>query len=291
MNPYLSVILAALIWGSSGAFVRILGIPSTSLSFFRLAVPTLVLGIYFGFQRGYRFNFRDRTMLLTSLLNAVRVPLYYLGFMYCSIGTAVILTYTWPVFATILSSLLFKEKNTRRDLAMVFLAFTGTVIISSSRDLQFTDRSTIGMGALIVSSLLYSLTVLLFKKHASAYTPAETIMYQNFAGAVIYTPVFFFTNPKPALWQVGTATIYAILIGLVAFGLFFFALKKIKSSHAAILAYMEIISALIFAISFFHEHLTWNLIVGGLFILSSAFTLSRKPESGKKISPESNLQV
>ena len=236
MNPYLSVILAALIWGSSGAFVRILGIPSTSLSFFRLAVPTLVLGIYFGFQRGYRFNFRDRTMLLTSLLNAVRVPLYYLGFMYCSIGTAVILTYTWPVFATILSSLLFK-------------------------------------------------------KHASAYTPAETIMYQNFAGAVIYTPVFFFTNPKPALWQVGTATIYAILIGLVAFGLFFFALKKIKSSHAAILAYMEIISALIFAISFFHEHLTWNLIVGGLFILSSAFTLSRKPESGKKISPESNLQV
>ena len=47
MNPYLEVILAAVIWGSSGVFVKLINLNPFVISFFRTAIPMLVLSVYF----------------------------------------------------------------------------------------------------------------------------------------------------------------------------------------------------------------------------------------------------
>ena len=44
--PYLEVIIAAIIWGSTGVFVKFLALPPTTITFFRLAIPTLCLFIF-----------------------------------------------------------------------------------------------------------------------------------------------------------------------------------------------------------------------------------------------------
>lgn len=46
-NPYLYVILGALVGGSAGIFVKSLQMPVTSIAFFRFIVPTVIFGIFF----------------------------------------------------------------------------------------------------------------------------------------------------------------------------------------------------------------------------------------------------
>lgn len=50
-NPYLEVILASLIWSSTGVFVKYLNLAPVMMSFFRLAIPALVLLIFFNIKK------------------------------------------------------------------------------------------------------------------------------------------------------------------------------------------------------------------------------------------------
>ena len=49
-------------------------------------------------------------MLIASSINAARMFLYFIGFTYASIANAVIVLYTWPIFATLLGLMFLKEK-------------------------------------------------------------------------------------------------------------------------------------------------------------------------------------
>ena len=76
-----------------------------------------------------------------------------------------------------------------------------------------------------------------------------------------------------ALLIVGS--VYAFLVGLVSFSLFFYALKRLRVAKAATLAYVEVVCALILAYLFFNEIPTWNKLAGGALILTAA-SLVRK---------------
>ncbi|MBI2665482.1 DMT family transporter, partial [Candidatus Woesearchaeota archaeon] len=88
-------------------------------------------------------------------------------------------------------------------------------------------------------------------------------------------PFIFINKPLPTLPQTSVGIFYGALIGLVGFVLFFSALKKIKVSTVSFLSYTEVVSAIILAVIFFQETLTWNMIVGGLLIIL-ATTLIKK---------------
>src|SRR6056297_1839441 len=91
---YLKVVIAAIIWGSSGAFVKYLGLPAPVISFFRLGVPTLFLGLYFLARRQPIFKDNIRLLLIASVLNAVRLFFYFIGFLKAPIGNAIMILYT-----------------------------------------------------------------------------------------------------------------------------------------------------------------------------------------------------
>ncbi|MCP4136286.1 MAG: DMT family transporter, partial [bacterium] len=271
INPHFKVIIAAAIFGSSGAFVKYLGLPITSITFLRLAVPTLLMGYYFLLTRHRLTTQNIRLMLLASLLNAVRLFLYFTGYTYASIGNAVILLYTWPIFAAIFSVIFLKEKFRIYKFLLIFTAFAGIILIYSNKVLSFKDREFIGMAAIMLSAIIYSLTVIIFKKESLNFSRGETIFYQNLVGALLYFP-FFFMNPFPELSRLAIGSTYAFLIGIAGFSLFFSALRKIKASTASLLTYFEVISALFFAVLFFDETITWNMLAGGSLIIIAAIS-------------------
>lgn len=116
LNPYFEAILAGVIWGLSGLFVKYLHLPPTTVTFFRLAVPTFILLLFFIIKKIKLFHGNNKLILLASTLNAARVFLYTVGFTFASIGNAVIILYTWPVFTTIFSILFLKEKVCLKEL-------------------------------------------------------------------------------------------------------------------------------------------------------------------------------
>ena len=275
LNPYLEAIIAGIIWGSSGIFVKYLNLPPTTVTFFRLAIPTLILLLFFIFKKIKLFHGNNKLILIASTLNAGRVYLYTVGFTFASIGNAIIILYTWPIFTTIFSILFLKEKVPKRTFFLLFIAFVGTALIYLNKEFSFSDKNFIGITAMLFSALIYAFTVIIFKKESGKYSKYETIFYQNVIGSIIFIPFILINKPLPTLPQTSIGIVYGALIGLVGFVFFFSALKKIKASTVSFLSYTEVVSAIILAVIFFQETLTWNMIVGGLLIIL-ATTLIKK---------------
>ncbi|HSW47801.1 MAG TPA: hypothetical protein VLG67_01860 [Candidatus Saccharimonadales bacterium] len=80
MNPYLEVVIAAILFGTAGVFVKILNLPATTISFFRVAVPTVVLFVYFISRGKNIFKDANKTVILLSLISALRIFYGYLHF-------------------------------------------------------------------------------------------------------------------------------------------------------------------------------------------------------------------
>lgn len=274
LNPHLEVIIAASMWGLSGVFIKILNLPPTSVSFFRMAIPTLILSIFFLIKKQKLFKGNNKLMLIASSMNAFRSFLYILAFTLTSIANSVVMLYTWPIFTTIFSAILLKEKVSRRNALLLFVAFLGVIFVYLGKQFSFANKDIIGMSAMLVSAAVYSLTIIIFKKVSEDYSKLETVFYQNLVGAIVFIP-FIFINQAPSLFQTGIGITYATLSGLIAYSFFFSALKQIKASTVSFLSYIEVVSAIAFGILIFKELLTWNVVVGGALIIGSAIMLRK----------------
>jgi len=270
-NPYFEVVLAALIWGSAGIFVKILNLPSTTVTFFRLSIPTIILLIYLLHKHSPMLKQINKLILFASFINALRMLFYFLAYSLTSIGNAVVMLYTWPLFAVLFSAISLKERITRTKILLLVFTFIGIVLMFTNNQFSFKSKDFLGMGSMLLSSALYAFTIPIFKKQLAKYTKPETIFYQNVVGAIVFLPFLFFNKPFPSLSQTVIVSIYSFLIGFIGFMLFFAGLKKIKASTASLLSYAEVVSAVILAAIFFRETVTFAMLIGGAIILTVSY--------------------
>ncbi len=275
LNPYLAVIIAATIGGSSGVFIKFIDLPPSTITFFRMAVPVVILSVYLLYKGKKLFRGNYKIMLTASLLNAIRMFLFFVGYLYTSIGNAVIILFTWPIFGSLFSAIFLKEKISGRTAALIGLAFAGIVIMYVNKEISFGNKDFIGMAAMLLSAVLFSVTAVIFKRELVNYTRTETIFYQNLLGAIAFFPFVFINTPAPSPTQTGVAVFYGFLIGIVSFVLFFYALRRLKMSHYALFTYWEVIAALLFSVLFFQEVITWNMVAGGGLILATGVLLRK----------------
>lgn len=276
VNPHFEIIFAALIWGSTGAIVKVLNLRPTTITFFRFAVPAMVMVILFLFKDIRCLKSNNKLMILASALNAVRMPFYFASFMLTTIANAIIILYTWPIFVTIFGAVFLKEKISRRNIWQLLLAFIGILIIYSNKRLNFADKDFLGMSSMLLSAFIYSFTVIIFKRESQKHSKYEIIWYQNIFGAFAFFPFLCINHPFPTSGQFVLLTGYACLIGVIGFSLFFSALKKIKASVAALLTYFEVITAILLGLIFFKETISWNIFAGSLLIVGSTILQKRK---------------
>ncbi len=273
MDPYLSILLASTLAATSGVLIKIADLPSTTMTFFRLVVPTVIIFIYLIHKKINFFHNNYKIMLFSSLLNAVRIWFYIMAFKYTSIGNGIIILFTWPIFATIFGIIFLKEKLDKKIFLLILTSFVGIVIVCINKNISFENKDFLGMFVMLVSSIVFSLTTIIFKKESSNYSRTETVFYQNILGAIIFFPFIFINRPIPTITQTFLGILYGILVGTIAFILFFYSLKRLKVSHYSILTYWEVPCATILGIIFFKEKVSLNIVLGGILVLVSGILL------------------
>ena len=193
-NPYLEVVLATIVFGTSGVFVKYLNLPATTLAFFRCFVPAVLIFGYFLINKRNLFRGNYKNMLFASTLNAIRMFFYFIAYNFTSIGNAVIMLYTWPIFASLFGTIILKEKITKKNRFLLSLAFIGIVLVFLNKEISFGNKDFIGMGAMLLAAMIYSLSFVIFKKELKTYTHFETVFYQNLVGAVVFIPFLFINH-------------------------------------------------------------------------------------------------
>lgn len=218
-------------------------------------------------------------MLIASGLNALRMYLYLQAFMLTSIGNAVIILYTWPIFVTILGILFLKERVSKKHFFLIGIAFLGLIISSSGKSFSFENQDLLGMLAALTSAFGYAITVIIFKSESNNYHRNEIIFLQNIVGVFIFMPFFWMYFPVIETAHLAMGIFYGFLIGIVIFSLFFFGLKYLDASLASSLMYIEAVSAIALAYVVLDESLTQEMLLGGGMILISSFLINRMPKT------------
>ncbi len=272
-RAYLAVLTGATIGGVGGLFIKAMTIPASSIACIRMMVPCLLLGAWMSYSEIRFFRGNYMVMLGGSVINAVRMYLFFAAFIYTSIGNAIIVFYTWPIFGTLLGATLLKEQITRRQIALLGLAFAGIIIAYSNQKFSFENQDFIGMSAALGSAFLYALTVIIFKTETPNYTRNEIIFYQNIVGALVYIPFLILNEPTPTSMDLTLGITYGLLVGIIGYNFFFFGLKYLDASRASMLTYVEVVSAVLLGYWVLEEVLSWNMVLGGGCIILSTILL------------------
>ncbi len=270
-----AVILAACIAGFNGVLIKAMpSLTTGTIGWFRVGVPVLFLLPSLLYNREIRIKGDRKMLLLATVINAIRLYFYLVAFMYTSIGNAVVLFYVYPLFVTLIETLVYKSPISKIQVYLMILAFIGIGITYLNKPFSFESNDFIGMMASLLSAVGYASFVCIFKRQTTNYNKKQLLFFQNIGGAVLFTP-FLFTMDTVALPELGIAVFYAALIGLGVFSLFFFGLKYLNPTTATSLMYLEVISAVLLSYFVLGEQLTWNTYLGGSFILVSSFFISR----------------
>lgn len=267
MNGHTQVLLAGVLAGTSTIFVKYLSLNPAVMTGIRTGLPLLFLIPFLA----YRKQLVRGTPLIwgASALNMVRMYLFVWGVTMTSVVQAVVVVYTWPIFVALIE-LLLGEKITKWKTLALLTAFIGVLLMYANQEFTWENGAIVGMSILLVHSIIYAITFMMFKK-AEEYTPWQMIFFQNLAGAIIFLPFIFFAFPGLGAFSV--ASVWAILAGLIVFGLIFTALKKLPASTVGGVAYIEVVSATFLGFLLLGERpelVTW---IGGALIMAAVVVL------------------
>ncbi len=207
-------------------------------------------------------------LALSLLLNNY---FYFAAFNQTSIAIAVFTHYTAPLFVAFLAPLLLSEKFEIRLLIPLIIALVGLATILAPdwhSNLSVDDATGAFYG--VASGLAYAFTLIFAKRLTTKISPLSLVFWQGVFILIIILP-FFTLNP---LFIISVSS-WLLLIGLgishcsLAPLLYLSGLKHIKAQHAAIIGYLEPLSAVFLGLLLVHEAPSGATLLGGALILFS----------------------
>lgn len=272
------ILSAAVLWGLIGLFTQFLsekGIDSGSMVFIRAIGAAIFLSLYFLIfnRKVFRIRLRDIPFFIgTGIVSFVFFNYcYFQCIKMCSLSVAAILLYTAPIFVTILSFMLFREKfSAKKGIALIF-TLVGCVFVSGI----LGSHATVKMAGIllgILSGLFYGLYSILGRYVLKRYS-SETVTLYTFIFAAAGAGTIGNLNVVlqiPLHIDLSLLCLGLVMVSTTApFLLYTKGLSSVPSGVASILATLEPVVATLIGIFFFHETFTWLHFLGICFILAA----------------------
>lgn len=270
-----AIILATALGASSGLYIKAL--PFSSLAFvgFRMGVPFLILLPLMIKRKAVLGPKINRKMVWTgSVLNTIRMVLYILSYKLTTLTNAVVLLYLWPIFALLIHAGTSRQRIKPKEAALLLMALFGVILLNIHKGFSFAEADLMGSVVMILSAFILAISTLIFKDTLKESSEGEVLYFQNAIGALIFIPILLMEIPGAEPLAISTGLFYGFTVGIIGFGLFFFALKRLPIFQYGALGYTEVFFGVLFGIFLLGEDLRWNVIAGAILILTSSF-LSR----------------
>jgi len=279
--PVLAVLAGAAIGASSGLYIKGIAVSSLALAGFRMGVPFLVLLPVLARRGSLLGNPATRTALWSaSGLNAVRMFLFILAYKLTTIGNAVVLLYLWPIFALLMDHARLKRLPAPGQIVLLLLASAGVVTMNLHRPFSFSSGDLLGSLCMIASAFLFAATVILFKGALATVHESEVLFFQNVVGGLVFLPFLLVELRQIPAANLALGALYGASVGLLGFGCFFFAMKRLPLFQYSALAYSEVIIAVGFGVAILGESLAPNQALGGAMTLTASFLAQRSRAKG-----------
>ena len=280
------VILAGILWGCMGLFVRrlnALGLVSMQVVELRALVTGAVmfLVLFIGKWELLRIRLKDLWCFLgTGLCSIVFFNFcYFKAIELTSLSVAAVLMYTAPVLVMIFSFFLFHEKFTGRKVLALVMTFAGCVLVTGVLDQQ-NMVSPMGILTGLGAGLGYALYSIFGRYALERGYQSFTITFYSFFIAFIGT--FFLADIRPVK-RVACQDVSSILVSLglgvictvFPFLLYTLGLSYVENSKASIFASVEPVTATLLGAVEYQEKLSVSGTLGVILVIAALIICGR----------------
>lgn len=220
-----------------------------------------------------------RLHLLRGLVSSGMALTFFYGLVRLPIAEAIALSFVAPLAALYLASLQLGETITRRAKAASLLGIVGVMLIAATRMQPgaHDTQSALGVGAVLISALLYAWNLVLQRKVSLLASAGEITLSQNLVMALsllAFAPWLLVWPDREAL---GFILAGAILANC-SLMLLSWSYARAEAQALVPVEYSAFLWAMLFGWLFFGEQVTAETLAGaGLIVVGCWIAAPRKP--------------
>ncbi|WP_292471403.1 DMT family transporter [Methanolobus sp.] len=278
-KPYIELVTGSVMFGLLGVFVDYLqDVPTGSMIFYKQLFGVLSLLVFIiltGKLSQIIPRKKKRYLLLLGFINTTTLFTYFVCIKYTSFSVAILMLYTAPMYVTLLSPPILKEKITRKGIMALVMSFIGLLFIVDISGIStgFTtgNRYIIGIAAGVLSGFSFGSEIVTIRYIKDDYSSVAQLFWYTLIGVVLLLP-FAGDVPKPVFAaNLNLLIIFGIVNTAMAALLYVSGISQIEAQKGSILALLEPVSGIFFDFTILHTPLLANTIIGCVFILLGAY--------------------
>lgn len=266
--------LAMILWGTLGAFVLWSGLPAVDIAFYRCLLGAVLMGAWLIKSRNkIPFDKNTGIVALAGIFLVTNWVLLFKSFQVSNITIGNMSYYLQPIILIILGIALYREKVSFYKWVLIALALVGVLLTIDLRNL-YSPHIVMGVFLALAAAFFYSLLTLFMKGIHMNYF--KVIFIQLTVGVIMLFPFIHF---QPLSF---VAIICLVIIGvmhtLLAYFLYYDAIKKTSFSQIAILSYLDPVVAIIADVVFFNRELNTYQMMGVGLTFAALYLLVNVPK-------------
>ena len=203
-----------------------------------------------------------KLLLLRGAAGVISLTCFFQSLNYLSVGTAVSLRYTSPIFAAILALIFLKEKIKLVQWMLFLVAFLGVLLIKGFD----SNVDSIGLILVMLSALFLGVIFVVIRKIGTKENPLVIINYFmlmafTFGGIL---SINHWRNPNLKEW------LLLLSLGIFGYAGQLYMTKAFQSQETSVIAplkYLEVLFMIIIGATWFGEIYTWWTLLGIFLIL------------------------
>ncbi|MDG5786292.1 EamA family transporter [Evansella sp. AB-P1] len=260
---------AVLLFGLSGLFAKWLSLSAYFIVLGRVFFAALFLLIVLHILNQSVKLPSTKEYLYFLILGAV-LAIHWTSFFHSiqlsTVAVGLVTFATFPIFASFLEPLFFKEKFQKINLLLALLTFIGITFIIP--EISMTNSITRGAMWGIVSAFTFAILSILNRAFVRQHSSILIGFYQNLFACLFLFPIIFFVQVSPTLKDISLLLLLGVVFTGVAHVVFIQGLTKINVQTASIIASLEPVYGIIAAAIFLFEIPVFQEWIGILIVLS-----------------------
>lgn len=267
----LALHLSVLLFGVAGLFGKLVLLPPLIIVLGRVAFASAALGsILFVGRRSLRLRDRRDAFGLVGLgvLLAVHWVTFFHSIQLSNVAIGLLTYSTFPIFTAFLEPLLLRERWSWPDGIAAAVTFTGVALVVP--ELDWANTLTRGAFWGVVSGLTFALLSIANRGFVRRYDPLVLAFHQDFWATLVLLPSIAVLNAVPGRGDMLLLLLLGVVFTALAHGLFIRGLRDVRARTASVIATLEPVYGIGFAIVLLGEAPAPRTLLGGVVILGAA---------------------
>ena len=243
-------------------------IPIYELVFFRSLLSLFITSWIINKRNLDPWGNNKPLLVLRGIFGTIALVCIFYAVRNMPLNISTVIQYTYPIFISIFAGILINEKITKNLIIASITGWLGILIILNPSQLSSLniELNNLTIGIAFLGAISTSLAYIAVKKLSSTEDVFVIIKYFPLISVITLSPIVLINwvtpNINDFIWIIGIGLFTQAGQTFLTLGI-----KKLQTSEAATINYLQVFFGSLWGILFFNELININFIMGSLLVL------------------------